>query len=237
MKKEAIIDIISNDLKEMLTLLDNFKDDDGIAAEFIELLDTKHQNIGREIALLDFWKKESVHTAPAEQPIKPVIVPEDVVVEQPKVEEAPVIIEQVPQPEPEPVESIVEPKIELEENKAEIEEAPVAKDELKTEPQPEPKTVVSPMQKEVKTAAKASDVKNYGTPVDNIKKAIGIADRFLYKKELFGGDEAKMNNAIDAANEMQTYDDAERFFISTFGWDAEDKTVAAFLKAVHRKFI
>lgn len=246
MKKEAIIDIIINDLKEIELLLQNFKYGENIEGAFIDLLHSKQQNISKEIALLDFWRNDEKQVPHIEAPKTPA-------------EEAPKALAVEPEPqvikavEPEPVKESVAI---VEQPAVVAEPEPVVEQVVAPEPEPAPMpepvaepvavnkvadavvTATKPNAAETITRqAKGSDVKNYGTPVSDIKKAIAIADRFLFQKELFGGDANEFNSAINRANEMTSYEEAESHFLSNYGWDIENKTVEAFLKAVHRKFI
>lgn len=228
MKKEAIIDIIINDLKEIELLLQNFKYGENIEGAFIDLLHSKQQNISKEIALLDFWRNDEKQVPHIEAPKTPA-------------EEAPKALAVEPEPqvikavEPEPVKesvAIVEQPTVVAEPEPVVEPVAVNKvaDAVVTAAKPNAAETIT-------RQAKGSDVKNYGTPVSDIKKAIAIADRFLFQKELFGGDANEFNSAINRANEMTSYEEAESHFLSNYGWDIENKTVEAFLKAVHRKFI
>lgn len=239
MKKEAIIDIIVTDLKEIELLLGNFKDGDKIEGEFIDLLNTKYQNISKEITLLNFWREDK---KPEEQPRieqekvavteqqQPIIIAEEKA-EVPTAEPEPVVAPEPVAPEPQPVETRVEakpiPVVEEAKQPVEVVEAKPVAQEMPASKPAEP----------AKRTAKASDLTNYGTPVSDIKKAIAIADRFLFQKELFGGNATDFNNAIETANGMTTYEEAERYLLATYGWDIESKTTEAFLKAVHRKFL
>ena len=221
MKKDAIIDILSNDLKEMQLLLDNFRGDDAIPSAFIELLKAKHSNIGKEVELLVYWQTDDNTPSAGQQPqVADVLVPNNapIVEQQPKVD--------VP---------IVSPKIVVQ---PESEPQPEPMPEPKSEPVLVPRATPTPApQQPQKASPKATDVATYGTPVSDIKKAIAIADRFLYQKELFGGDATDFNAAIEIANSMESYEEAERYLVATYGWDADDPTVVSFLKAVHRRFI
>ena len=245
MKKEAIIDIIINDLKEIELLLQNFKYGENIEGAFIDLLNSKHQNISKEIALLDFWRKDekpmpqvgNVQSETTEKAIeeKPVPQPEAKVE---KEELKPAAIE--PQPEEKPIQ-VSKPFVE-EKPEPVVEVAPIIEPKPTPTPVVEQKPIIEPKaekhaEEPAKRSPKASDVKNYGTPVNDIKKAIAIADRFLFQKELFGGNADDFNSAIDTANSKSSYEEAEQYFLSTYGWDIENNTVVAFLKAVHRKFI
>ncbi len=217
MNKDAIIDIVSNDLKEMQLLLDNFRGEELIPVAFVELLKTKHNNIGKEIDLLSFWSGDVKPEKSSE--VKTAARPE-LVVEEVK----PTIVAEKPVVEPEPVRVVSEPI--------------QPKVEAKTEVNVAPEVAAQPTEvRAKKPAPKASDVTAYGTPVSDIKKAIAIADRFLYQKELFGGNANDFNAAVEIANSMESYDEAERYLVATYGWDIDDAVVVSFLKAVHRRFI
>jgi hypothetical protein len=75
-----------------------------------------------------------------------------------------------------------------------------------------------------------------GTHVDDIRKAIGINDRFLFQRELFDNSNTLMNQTIDEINKLNTFAEALSFIKSNFKWDAEDETAASFIAAVRRKF-
>lgn len=60
MKKEAIIDLIESDLKEIATLVETFREPDRIAQDFIELLRQKCEGVNREISLLNYWSTENL---------------------------------------------------------------------------------------------------------------------------------------------------------------------------------
>ncbi|MDY4520753.1 MAG: hypothetical protein SPE05_05230 [Bacteroidales bacterium] len=60
MKKDAIIDMLQADLREMLTLVETFREPDSIAKDFIDLLIQKHDGVGREVRLLNYWATENL---------------------------------------------------------------------------------------------------------------------------------------------------------------------------------
>jgi hypothetical protein len=75
-----------------------------------------------------------------------------------------------------------------------------------------------------------------GKPVDDIKKAIGLNDRFLYQRELFDNNPSLMNQTLDALNAMGSFGDALSFVKTNFTWDDDDDTTQSFMNLVHRKF-
>ena len=76
-----------------------------------------------------------------------------------------------------------------------------------------------------------------GKPVDDIRKAIGINDRFLFVRELFNGNSSLMNQTIDQLNEFKSFDDACMFLSTNFNWSHDNEALPAFMSTVKRKFI
>lgn len=78
------------------------------------------------------------------------------------------------------------------------------------------------------------------TPIKDLRKAIGINDRFLFINELFRGDEAMYERSIKTINSFNIYPEAE-YWISRelkikLGWDTELPVVGQFDQLVKRRF-
>lgn len=78
------------------------------------------------------------------------------------------------------------------------------------------------------------------TPVKDLRKAIGINDRFLFINELFRGDESMYERCIKTINSFSIYPEAE-YWISRelkvkIGWNNDSPTVAHFDQLVKRRF-
>jgi hypothetical protein len=78
------------------------------------------------------------------------------------------------------------------------------------------------------------------TPIKDLKKAIGVNERFLYLNELFRGDEAMYERSIKTINAFSIYPEAE-FWIRRelklkLGWDDKYNTVKQFDQLVRRRF-
>lgn len=212
MKKNALIDILINDLKEMQLLLSTFKDHSQIDPSFLDLLRVKHRNVLTEIDLLGQWTTE-----PTVAPQLSTNAPDEGTTELDEYS-APIEIDidtgqivtdddyhEEPQPEPEP--ATVEPIV----------------------------TKTPPTSNTPKPASTA-DIINFGLPVSDIRKAISISDRAYFIRELFNGDTDKFNSAIDTLNTMNSLDDAQRF-VAAYGWPDDDSAAEGFLRAVRRRFI
>ncbi|MFT3737904.1 MAG: hypothetical protein QM786_04035 [Breznakibacter sp.] len=75
-----------------------------------------------------------------------------------------------------------------------------------------------------------------GKPIDDIKKAIGINDRFLFQRELFSNNAGLMDQTIDEINRLSSFTDAQRFIQSNFDWDYNVATTETFMNLVRRRF-
>ena len=77
-------------------------------------------------------------------------------------------------------------------------------------------------------------------PVKDLKKAIGINDRFLYINELFRGDEAMYERSIKTINSFTIWPEAEywirRELKTKLGWVDSTPTVKQFDQLVRRRF-
>jgi hypothetical protein len=78
------------------------------------------------------------------------------------------------------------------------------------------------------------------TPVKDLRKAVGINDRFLFINELFRGDENMYERSIKTINSFNIYAEAE-YWISRelklkLGWNNEHLSVQHFDQLVKRRF-
>jgi hypothetical protein len=78
------------------------------------------------------------------------------------------------------------------------------------------------------------------TPVKDLRKAIGINDRFLFINDLFRGDENMYERCIKTINSFNIFAEAE-YWISRelkvkLAWDNDQPTVQHFYQLVKRRF-
>ena len=77
-------------------------------------------------------------------------------------------------------------------------------------------------------------------PVKDLKKAIGVNDRFLFINELFRGDEAMYERSIKTINSFTIWPEAEywvkRELKTKLGWKDSNETVQLFDQLVRRRF-
>jgi hypothetical protein len=78
------------------------------------------------------------------------------------------------------------------------------------------------------------------TPIKDLRKGIGINDRFVFVRELFRGDEAAYERSIKTINNFGIYTEAEywmsRELKLKLGWDDQTETVKHFYQLVKRRF-
>lgn len=187
--------------------------------------------------------------------VEPEDEPEDELEAEPEEE-----IEQDVEPEIEPEveaepEIEVEPEPELEEEiEAEPEPEVEAESEIEEEPEPEPEEELEPeIVPEIEAEPDPEFIKNVDetapeaiitldeafirNKAKDLKSAFSLNDTFRFRRELFGNSAADMNDAIDLVNAMNSYEEAEDYFINDLGWDAESDEVGEFMEIIRNHFI
>ena len=73
--------------------------------------------------------------------------------------------------------------------------------------------------------------------LSDFRKAFSLNDRFRFRRELFGGDEERMNKAINELNELHSYEDSISYLNDELKWNIEDEAVADFIKLLEKRFL
>ena len=80
----------------------------------------------------------------------------------------------------------------------------------------------------------------HAAPIRDLKKAIGLNDRYLFISELFRGDENMYERSIKTINSFSIYPEAEywiqRELKVKLGWKEKDEAVVLFDQIVKRRF-
>jgi hypothetical protein len=78
------------------------------------------------------------------------------------------------------------------------------------------------------------------TPIKDLKKAVGINDRFLFINDLFRGDDVMYERSIKTINNFSIYPEAEywikRELKLKLGWDDKNEVVKQFDQLIRRRF-
>ncbi|MDR0430780.1 MAG: hypothetical protein LBH58_09935 [Tannerellaceae bacterium] len=143
-----------------------------------------------------------------------------------------------PQVPPQPV------ILEVSENEETVEEKPAIAEEPEKEIHeerpvvvPEPPVVEStpvtpPVEKHTVSIHEVLEKQN----LSDLRKAFSLNDKFYFRKELFGGDEAKMSKVISDLNNMHSYEESVAYLNEKLNWNIEDSTVTEFLKLLEKRF-
>ena len=142
-------------------------------------------------------------------------------------------------PEEIPAEAAEEPIAEEPFAEEPIAEEPIAEEPIVEEPIVEEPIAEEPVADEEKVAAEESVAPKanlYGKPVDDIKQAIALGDRFLFQRELFRQNVELMQRTFADINALHSFNEAIAYLDRHFDWDKESNTYALFLTALHRRF-
>lgn len=74
------------------------------------------------------------------------------------------------------------------------------------------------------------------TRIASLREAIGVADRFMLVRELFGGDEESYNYAIDSLDNIASFDDCVVYIAENFEWQAQNEGTKLMMELLQRKF-
>ena len=246
MEKEALISIIMQDIKELETLVNTFRGKAEIPEVYIKLSKSKLQGIISEIELLADIKEE----APKEPLRREIIVKESAIEESPK-DPSPRAAAQESQQIAKARELSPEKPVAEDSSKAEAvkeaSEADKAKTELKAAEQVQKKQVSPTVLGETLgkdrqalndalTTGQSSKDSAIQPAINDLKKAIGINDRFLFQRELFAGNTELFNSTVDQINALNNLSEAETFIASNFDWSANQDTAHEFMSLVKRRF-
>jgi hypothetical protein len=106
------------------------------------------------------------------------------------------------------------------------------------QPQPQPESQPqSQSQPQPQSQSQPSEQKaTLAPPISNIREAISIGDRFLFQRELFGGNGELMAKTIVELNKLDSLDEAEDYIAKHFIWDKESSTYELFYNILKRRW-
>lgn len=246
MEKEALLDIILQDLKELDRLLRTFSGKDHIPEAFIHLAQSKVSGIANEVGLLGSLAKSSSQTTAA-----PETTP------QPESEPTP-ITAPAPEPEEEPKMEQTEELTEEAQEQSKVESKEQPKEQPKVESKLQKPTVAPPSSPEAPGTEKkvlgellGKDRTSFNeklgngqgngsnkvlSPITDLRKGLGINDRFFFQRELFNGSSDVMNQTLDQLNQMNSLSSAKSFLAANFKWKPDQEAVHAFMDLLERRF-
>lgn len=246
MDKEILTTLISRDLDDLRKLVDGFLQLPQCPEPLVQLAADKAEILSANLLLLLKKEEEQENPNEPEVEIEFIFEPEEEqneveqsieceadgteeALEHPSVEEPVVemaeetLAEEVVESE-RPLDDVVEP----EQPQEDVAETPV--EEEKPEPSPRHPIFVDTQDKSLGGAF-------LNRPVEDLKKAISLADRFRFIRELFNGNGELMSTTIDELNALTSFEEVEVYLSKHFPqWDGDNSAVVDFINIVSRKF-
>ena len=231
MTRETLIVLIEKELNELQTLTKGFSEMTEFPKSLLELAISKANNVRECLVQLPEAAKPKVKVAVAEV-----------------IESLPVAVQQVVEEKAEAtanieIPTIVETPVEIQKPEiVEIVEEKVLSVKTVTTDQSTTHTFAETIQKSttLSDSLLKSD-ESVGSniakqPINDIKQAISIADRFRFQRELFDGNGEKMNQVLSDLNELDTLEKAQNYIGKHFTWTADDTNVVDFMQLLQRRY-
>lgn len=229
MNKDTLIVLIEKDIAELQALTQGFAEMNTFPQPLIDLAVAKVESLRRCLTDLPAAACDSVRTEP-EMP-SPAPVPDETLV---AVAEPAADVEPAPTPvvEPEPVADVCEEA----ENQTDVDELPADEPaaQIVAETIHKPETVVDAFAKQQEAASVAATIAH--RPVTDLKRAISIADRFRFQRELFDNNGEKMATVLDALNDCTSLEQAEAYLEKHCALPSDKPATADFIDLIQRRF-
>ena len=114
------------------------------------------------------------------------------------------------------------------------------------DPEPEPDTAAVPDAPVVESDSEAEAEAPAPTPAPaagqrtrtatDLRKMFTLNDTFLFRRELFGGDNAEMTDTLELIASMRSIDEVEEYVYDDLQWNPEDDNVRDFMGLVSNFF-
>ncbi len=82
----------------------------------------------------------------------------------------------------------------------------------------------------------AAPGKTFAAPIADLRQAIGINDKFLMIRDLFGGNSVLFDATITALNSQQSLDDCMIYIAEHFAWNPDSESARLIMELLERKF-
>ncbi len=87
-----------------------------------------------------------------------------------------------------------------------------------------------------KNVKKDVSAKMQTKPINDINSAIGLNDKFIFIRELFGNDKEHYHETIQVLNNFDIYENAVNFLNENFDWNSDDPNFERLKELVRRKY-
>lgn len=109
---------------------------------------------------------------------------------------------------------------------------PATKEVIVAETVVTPTPVVAPTPAPKPAIAAAAPAKT----VNDLRKIFTVNDKFLFKRELFGGNSQDFDDTLELLQSMDSYHEAAEYLLEDLAWDPESQTVINFLASIESYF-
>ena len=227
MNKDTLIALIEKDIAELQALTQGFAEMETFPQPLIDLAVTKVESLRHCLTAMPEAARDSVRT----EPEMPALVPDEAPV---TVTESAAVVE--PEPtlivEPEPIPEVCEDV----DNQPDTDVA--APDEIAAQIVAEtihkPETVIDAFEKQQENESLAATIAH--RPVTDLKRAISIADRFRFQRELFDNNGEQMATVLDALNQCTSLEQAEAYLEKHCALPPDKPATTDFVDLIKRRF-
>ena len=175
---------------------------------------------------------EELEQRPAADPDEEPEVEVELIMQEDETEED-IPADEIPAEEDEPQQTMSQ-----EEEKETVTE-PVQEAVSEPEPEPEPQPAPAPEpapEKKPEPAKSPTTGSLIGAPVKDIRQAISLGDRFLFQREIFGGNGELMQKTLESLNNLNSMQEATRYMDEHFSLDKDNPTTELFMNVMRRRF-
>jgi len=231
MDLNTAIELIIKDLNEACKIIDDFKNYPGVPELHVEFAKAKCKSSAEIIALLKKSETSVIKSSAEDKKVteKEILTIEETVVEAKKV--------------PEKTEKAAEKQPPPEERIKEVETKPPTEKVVKT--QQKPSSIIADnftdmparINERLGNRESKDDVTEIikSKPISNLRNAIGLNDRFLLIREIFGGDKSKYEQAIAKLEAAASIAEAKTIISEYSNPDDENEAMVLLLDLIKRK--
>lgn len=225
MNKDTLIALIEKDIAELQTLTQGFAEMETFPQPLIDLAVTKVESLRHCLTAMPEAARDSVRTEP-EKPVPdeaPVTVPESAAVVEPE----PTLVV-----EPEPIPEVCEDADNQPDTDVATPDETAA--QIVAETIHKPETVIDAFEKQQENESLAATIAH--RPVTDLKRAISIADRFRFQRELFDNNGEQMATVLDALNQCTSLEQAEAYLEKHCALPPDKPATTDFVDLIKRRF-
>jgi hypothetical protein len=227
MEFKTTLEIVTKDIQDIEKLVSNFKNYSRIPNIELDLALSRLMNVYDLLLMFRYENTGSGEAAvvsapepkPVENPVKKVDTPQPSVDEPVKVQE---VVNTFPPPvEKQVVKEVLKPAEEKHHGKKKVEE--------------ETKFINEKLGEQTLRKNISSKIQNQA--ISSISGSIGINDKFLFIRELFGGNAENFRQTMEDLDLSHNFNEAYSILIERFQWDMDSEPVQLLLNLIRRKFI